>query len=300
MVMELGTRGSVSASEAADALSWFSAQLAPIRVLGVGTAAFTGALGELKGLLRGVECDPLADEQTLVADADGDPCWQATAVSVYGGQEELNITRDPRRSSLLEPNRTVVARYGSAADFEVRERRAVPATTLRALTEEHGAFDVLRLDAQGLEYQLLSSDLATVGKAGWIEVNGGLVDNYVGQYPLTVIAPLMHGVGYSLLELDTAARPIDSWDASVRHQPIEYRAVWVKDDLVHASRATGFEQALKILMLSKVFGYYAFGHDLAVSLSDRSLLPKEPARTLRKAGFWMMPWNLGRDGQNES
>lgn len=292
MVIDLETRSSVSTSEVSDALAWLSSQLASIQILGVGAEALPDAWNELNGLLRSVVCDPLVGHQTPATDGTAGHFLQSTAVSVYGGEEELNITRDPNRSSLLEPNRTVVARYGSAADFEVCERRPVPATTLRQLEEEHGTFDVLRLTAQGLEYQLLSSDLDTVGKAGWIEITGGLVDNYVGQYPLTVISALLHGFGYSLLELDTMSRPIGSWDEAVRHQPVEYRAVWAKDDLIHASRETGLEQAVKILVLSKVFGYYAFGHELAVSLSDRSLLPKDPARTLRKAGFWKMPWSL--------
>lgn len=202
------------------------------------------------------------------------------------------MTRDPSRSSLLEPNRAVVARHGDAADFDVCERRPVPSVTLRQLRETYDSFDILRLTTQGLEYSLLSSDLDTVRDAVCIDVAGGLVDNYVGQYPLAVVAPLLHGLGYSLLDLSTQSRRAAAWGGAVRHQPVEYRGLWVKDDLVYGTETTRLEQAVKLIVLSKSLGYHAFGHELATALRQRALLPPGPARTLAKAGFWALPWSL--------
>jgi hypothetical protein len=279
----------VSNAEASDTLAWLSSKLTPIRVLDAGARGLPASWRVLSGLVRTVVCDPLVGSATMDS---GDGVVSAVAVSVHGGPEELNVTRDPGRSSLLEPNRAVVARYGGAADFEVCERRAVPSLTLRQLARTHDSFDVLRLTTQGVEYSLLSSDLDTVRDAVCIDVAGGLVDHYVGQYPLAVVAPLLHGLGYSLIELDTRSRPTGAWGTAVRHPPVEYRGLWVKDDLVHASEATGLEQAVKLLVLSKFLGHHAFGHELAVALRQRSLLPHGPARTLTKAGFWTLPWSL--------
>ncbi|EFE71586.1 hypothetical protein [Streptomyces viridosporus] len=288
MVTDSPIPGSVSDAEASDTLAWLSSKLTPIRVLDVGARGLPASWDPLSGLVRNVVCDPLADATT----DSGDHVVNAVAVSVHGGPEELNVTRDPARSSLLEPHRAVVARYGSAADFDVCERRAVPSLTLRQLAREYDSFDVLRLTTQGLEYSLLSSDLDAVRDAVCIDVAGGLVDNYVGQYPLAVVAPLLRGLGYSLIDLSTQSRPAAAWGSTVRHQPVEYRGLWVKDDLVCGTETTRLEQAVKLLVLSKFLDHHAFGHELASALRQRALLPPGPARALAKAGFWALPWSL--------
>ncbi|MFI1536197.1 hypothetical protein [Streptomyces anandii] len=278
----------MSDAEASDTLAWLSSQLSPIQVLDAGARGLPASWDSLSGLVRNIVCDPLADATM----DSGDSTVSAVAVSVHGGPEELNVTRDPSRSSLLEPNRAVVARYGGAADFEVCERRPVPSSTPRQLKEQYGSFDVLRLTTQGLEYSLLSSDLDAVRDAVCIDVAGGLVDNYVGQYPLAVVAPLLHGLGYSLLDLSVRSRQAAAWGGTVRHQPVEYRGLWVKDDLVCGTETTRLDQAVKLLVLSKFLDHHAFGHEMATALRQRALLPPGPARTLAKAGFWALPWSL--------
>ncbi|GGU68526.1 hypothetical protein [Streptomyces daghestanicus] len=278
----------VSGTQVSDTLAWLSSKLTPIRVLDAGARGLPASWDALDGLVRSTVCDPLAD-----AAADrGDTVVDPVAVSVHGGSEELKVTRDPDRSSLLEPHRAVVARYGDAAGFEVCERRPVPAATLRQLRERHDSFDVLQLTTQGLEYALLSSDLDAVRDAVCIDVAGGLVDDYVGQYPLAVVAPLLRGLGYSLLDLSTATRPAAGWGDTVRHQPLEYRGLWMKDDLVCGTESTRLEQAVKLLVLCKTLGHHAFGHELATALRQRALLPPGPARVLARAGFWALPWSL--------
>ncbi|MBZ6254072.1 hypothetical protein KVH22_00560 [Streptomyces olivaceus] len=278
----------VSGTEVSDTLAWLSSKLTPIRVLDAGGRGLPASWDALNGLVRSVVCDPLAD-----AAADrGDTVVDTVAVSVHGGPDELKVTRDPGRSSLLEPHRAVVARYGGAAGFEVCERRPVTSMTLGQLRNRHDSFDVLRLATQGLEYALLSSGLDAVRDAVCIDVAGGLVDHYVGQYPLAVVAPLLRGLGYSLLDLRTGTRPAAGWGDNVRHQPLEYRGLWMKDDLVCGTESTRLEQAVKLLVLSKSLGHHAFGHELATALRQRALLPPGPARVLAKAGFWALPWSL--------
>ena len=278
-----------SVDEVTRTVAWLASELGPIRELGVGRASAPALPGTGHGWERLVY-DPLA----APADAgDTEPglTVRAAAVSVYGGAEQLNVTQDPHRSSLLEPNRMLLARH-AAAGFEIRERRTVPSVTLGALEREHGPFDVLRLRANGLEYPLISSSLETVRKAVCIEVEGGMVDNYVGQYPFAVVAPLLHGAGYSLLEMDCTARQQPAWGAAVRHQPLEYRGLWMRDDLLHGRSELSLTQGVTLLVLCRNLGHHPFGHEVAVSLYERSLIPPEVARTLLKADFWALPWNF--------
>lgn len=287
------TTETLPGSEAPRTLDRLLEQLSPIRVLDTCDRVLPAAWEPLADHLRSVICSPLPEPPEGThdgTDARGHRTVRPSALSIYGGEDQLNVTRDPRRSSLLEPNRAVVARHGEAAGFEVLDRRTVRTETPGDLAAEHGPFDVIRLKTQGMEYPLLSSSLATVRGAVCVEVEGGLVENYVGQYPFAVVDPLMHGAGYSLMSLSTFSRPDAAWANSPHHRPAEYRAVWFKDDLIYSTRETSFEQAVKLLLICKALGHHPFGHELAVSLHDRSLLPWDVARVLRTERFWSMPW----------
>jgi hypothetical protein len=261
------TSETLPGSEASRTLDWLLERLSPIRVLDTCDRTLSAAWDPLADHLRSVICAPLprSPEGTHDgAETRGHRTVRPSALSVYAGEDQLNVTRDPERSSLLEPNRAVVARHGEASGFEVLDRRTVHTETPEDLAAEHGPFDVIRLRTQGMEYPLLSSSLATVRGAACVEVEGGLVENYVGQYPFAVVDPLLHGAGFSLMSLDTFARPDRAWKNSPHHRPAEYRAVWFKDDLIYSTRETSFEQAVKLLLICKALGHHPFGHELAV------------------------------------
>jgi FkbM family methyltransferase len=271
---------------AAPTLDWLAAQIDSVRVVNVGLLGLPHEYAVLGPRVRSVSCDPLASTGP-VAGATVAP----VAVSAYGGTEELRVTRDSARSSLLEPNWAVVSRHGESAGFEVVDRRAVASVTLPELAAEHGPTDVLRLDCQGLEYQLISSALETVTGAVCIEVRGGLVDNYVGQYPLAAVTTLLHGAGYAMVELECAARPRVGWDTAGRHQPVEYRGLWLRDQ-VPETDALDFGASVKLLALCRTLGHLSFGQQLATAMYGQSLLPPDVAGTLCAAAFWRGRWDL--------
>lgn len=271
---------------AAPTLDWLAARTESIRVVNVGLLGLPDEYAVLGRRVHSLSCDPLASTGR-VADATVVP----VAVSAYGGTEELRVTRDSARSSLLEPNWAVISRHGESAGFEVVDRRAVASVTLPELVAEHGPTDVLRLDCQGLEYQLISSALETVSGAVCVEVRGGLVDNYVGQYPLAAVTTLLYGAGYAMVELDCAARPRVGWDAAGRHQPVEYRGLWLRDQ-VPDTEDLDFAASVKLLVLCRTLGHLSFGQQLATAMYGQSLLPVDIAGTLCAAAFWRGRWDL--------
>jgi hypothetical protein len=273
-------------------VDWIAGHLDTIRVVNVGRLGPPDWSDDLELPLRSVSCDPLADPTPDTADS----VIRTVAVSAYGEDEELKVTHDPGRSSLLEPNWAVVSRHGQSGAFDVVDRRAVPSVTLPELVSEHGRVDVLRLHCQGLEYQLLSSALGAVTGAVCLEVCGGLVDNYVGQYPLPAVTTLLYGAGYALVDLECTARPLAGWDGSGRQQPVEYRGLWLRDQALHVDDLD-FTASVKLLALSRALGHLSFGQQLATAMYGQSLIPAHLARTLCTAHFWCRRWTpVGRGG----
>jgi hypothetical protein len=271
-------------------IDWLAAHLDHVTVASLGQVGPPDECADLKRCLRVVSCDPLAAE----SDDDGDVV-RAIAVSAYGGEEQFNVTQDPDRSSLLEPNWAVVSRHGQAAGFEVVDRRTVSSVTLAELADEYGQPDVLRLHCSGVEYQLISSALSTVSGTVCVEVSGGMVDNYVGQYPLPAMTTLLHGAGYTLVDLECVARPPVGWNGPGRHQPVEYHGRWFKDQALHGEDID-FTKAIRLLVLCRAFNYLSFGQQFAVALSGRSLLPPDLAPILCSTRFWYHHWNLAARG----
>lgn len=288
MARQLAERDHALPSGAEHTVQWLKSKLDSIRVLGIGTYDLSANWSALTAHVESVAYDPLGPGAGAAPAPGG--LVTASAVSPYGGEEELNVARNPDRSSLLEPNWPLIARHGGAAEFEIWSRRTVPSVTPQQIAEAHGPFDAIRLHCQGLEYQLISSALPLIKQAVCVEVDGGMVDNYVGQYPFAVVAPLLYGAGYSLLGLDCRARQ-SCWDTRAGTQPLEYRGLWLRDAVGHRDGAIGFGQAVKLAVLCKAFGYLPFGRELAIWMANQSLLPPDLARTLCTMKFWTAPWD---------
>ncbi|MGH3054955.1 MAG: FkbM family methyltransferase [Gaiellaceae bacterium] len=81
------------------------------------------------------------------------------AAGPEGGAFTLHVTRDPGRSSLLEPNAEVIARYGEAKEYAVV--RTVPVRTAAIgpllASRAPAPLDLLKLDVQGFELEVLQS-----------------------------------------------------------------------------------------------------------------------------------------------
>ncbi len=266
-------------------LNWLGAQLKPISAIGIGLVGRPSSWSGLEQHVKWITCDPL-----YASAAPSEVCThRAVAVSAYGGSELLNVAADTTRSSLLEPNWATISRHGGLGDFEIVERRNIPAITLSDLDVEYGPIDALRLDCSGLEYQLLSSTLPALSSAVLIDISGGMVDNYIGQYPFPVVHTLLNGAGYTLVDLTVTSR--QKYSNFGEGQPVEYRGVWLRD-YIRCPENLLFFQAIKLLVLCRHFGYFNFGQELSTILNGRSLLPDEYARMLRQGDLWYAQWTI--------
>ncbi len=122
-----------------------------------------------------------------------------------GREFTLHVTRDPGRSSLLEPNREVIHRYGEAVQYEVVAKVPVRTSAVGSLLEERGLgpLDLLKLDVQGFELEVLR----TLKDEQWarlllLATEVEFVELYKGQPLFRVVDEYVSGRGFELFHLN--------------------------------------------------------------------------------------------------
>ncbi len=199
------------------------------------------------------------------------------ALSGQGGDRMMYITRRPDLSSLLPPLTT------SSPDWDVVQTRLIPTETFESLRVGgllEGRWDYVKIDVQGLEYELLDRlppDLAEplVG----VEVECRVQQHYRGQHSMAEIIDLMSARGFDLVAFDpvfeggSKVDESEPWPPSRRRlshgdllflRPIEWPA---------ASGASGEEvraRAGHLAVVSMLHGYWT----MALALAER-FLPEE-------------------------
>lgn len=262
-----------------EAWRWLEGQRARVQALLVGGGDLDPRWSSFGDRLETTVCDPLADP------ADASDRVVTAAVSPYPGPRELRVTRRRSLSSLLEPNKQVVSRHSTAGDYEVVERRMVPTISMESLAQR-GSYDYVRMRASGAEYQLLSAGLPVLAAAVCVEVDGGLVDNYVGQYPFYVVGPLLRGAGFALAALEVSeGTPFPAWETA-RSQPTVCRSLWLREVDARPSRRLTLEKAAVLLRICRVLGYHEHGRDVAQHLAERGLLPEPVSWALLATAAW--------------
>jgi FkbM family methyltransferase len=126
------------------------------------------------------------------------------------GQQALHLTRSPQCSSTLRPRTAALGEWAFAAFFDVKETRAVPATTLAAALAEQklGRVDWLKCDTQGLDLKLylsLPEEWRTRMLA--VEFEPGLIDAYEGEDKLAEVLAVMAREPFWLAELEVGRTP---------------------------------------------------------------------------------------------
>jgi hypothetical protein len=221
-----------------------------------------------QGLARVTAVDPAA-ENTAALLARG----AERVVPVFlgdGGPARLYTTREPRLSSLLEPNPAVIDLFtslstGPAGNFQIVYQTDVQTARLDDVLPDL-APDYMRLDVQGGELAALTHGAGRIASTVVIEVESALVALYKDQPLLADVHVLLRRHGFVLHKLlDIAGRAFLPLSPPNRRDPISQLlwadAVFVRDfaDLARQSD----DQLLKgALILNDV--YHSF--DLALLL----------------------------------
>lgn len=179
-ILDIGARGGLSCSELSPLISLKNKYL-------VGVEPDTEELSHLHELTGGEKYDELYD----------------VALASNKGNRDLYLTFVRGCSSLLEPNYDWLQKnkFLQSEYFRPEKKITVSTTTLSELFENPN-FDFIKIDTQGLEYEIVSS----VREDFWNNVIGLLLEAqtypaYKGQALINSVLQIMHNNRYFLCKL---------------------------------------------------------------------------------------------------
>jgi FkbM family methyltransferase len=170
-----------------------------------------------------------------------------------GGTESrapIYHTRFPDCTSARRPNREVLDQYAVRPCFEVVGEEIVSFVPYKALVERGvaGAPDFLKLDVQGLEYEVLEGCGDLLSGCTGIELEAHYYPLYEGERLFGEIIELLDGFGFRLRQ----ATPQNSFDGDL----VEVNAVFTRSP----HRIASEEGRLKLALVDRVLQLDRHGH----------------------------------------
>ena len=132
--------------------------------------------------------------------------FEMDSVALFNTQSssQLYITKRRDSSSLLEPNREVLDRYGNGESFTIVDKISVQTDTLDNQVQKHGInfIDFIKLDTQGSELQILQkSEQVLATSVFGVEVEVNFIERYKKQGFFTDVDILLKNAGFELFDI---------------------------------------------------------------------------------------------------
>lgn len=239
----------------------------PITVVDVGTRG--GIPGELEPLVRHIHLvaiEPDPHEAARLKEIVGGLGLRsvvvlAMAAGPAGGEFTLNITREPGKSSLFEPNWEVLQRYAQERDYEVTRRQPVRTRSLGQILAEQGIHEVdfLKLDVQGFELEVLKTlSEEQCRHLLLIETEVEFVELYSGQPLFRHIDEHLSASGFEMFNLIRVFANYHGgrWAPYGRGQLQFGEAYYLRTRLELLS----VRQIAKLIFLSAFYGFNDYGY----------------------------------------
>jgi len=177
------------------------------------------------------------------------------------GRSPIYLTRFPDCTSARQPNREVLAEYAVRSCFDVVGEELVSFVPYKALVEQGvaAAPDFLKIDVQGLEYEVLEGCGDLLHGCTGIELEAHYYPIYEGERLFGEIIGLLNGFGFRLRR----ATPQNSFDGDL----VEVNAVFTRSPQLIESE----QGRLKLALVDRVLGLDR--HDDGFTLADQLRSP---------------------------
>jgi FkbM family methyltransferase len=209
------------------------------------------------------------------------------ALGDRAGETTLYLTRREIMSSVLPPNRALLAAYQKKLEHtELMEERKIPIDTLDAIATRDGfAPHVLKIDAQGSEGLVLSGAREVLARSVLVaEIEISFMERYVGQSMFDDVLARLKAAGFRLIDLTRIKRYRATNSLQVQNVGTGHGqragtissadAIFLKDESTLLARA---EHDAGLTLLRTIVALIAYGKpDLAARHYDcgRTSLPK--------------------------
>ena len=224
------------------------------------------------------------------------------AIAGYNGNATLYKTKSMYCTSLLKPDNDWLKRFFFHQLFDVIEEETVKVDCLDGITEFNNLdLDILKIDAQGLELQILQGGEQLINNAFYVETESGFTPNYINESTQSQVDEYMRSKGFLLFDLILYRMPLDNRFKNIckKSQLLWTEAIWLKDYITLfqqnklKSNDLSREKALKILLLCSIQGCIDYGYELAKIFSKLHLITMEEFSLLEDERNWILPYFLG-------
>lgn len=243
---------------------------------------------DLASILDVVAFEPDAAEAARLAMSFG-PVRSTTVVPVAvwsaPGRRTLYVTRSPGCSSLLEPNRELLAGFPDAARWEVVATPEVELSTLDDSLRAAGArnADFIKIDVQGGALNVLQGAAHTLETVVALEIEVEFVSLYRGEALFADIDAHVRSLGFELVDLRPTywRRAVAAEVAGTKGQLVFADALYFLRPDALAER--GPDGVAPAIAAASVYGLYdrivAYGQDAVGEVASLATLA-------RKGTFW--------------
>lgn len=133
----------------------------------------------------------------------------------------LRLTREPGRSSLLEPNPDVIAGFADTQPWDVLDRQPLTVRRLDCIWGDNPAPEFLKVDVQGYELEVLKGMGALLDEVICLEAEVSLCRFYEQQATFEEVREFLFAKGFDLVRM--AAMGLYRGQAM-----IEFNTFWVR------------------------------------------------------------------------
>jgi len=215
------------------------------------------------------------------------------ALSGSNGTRTLYKTKSPYCSSLLEPDLPWLQRFSFGNNFEPEGTEEIETSRLDDI-EELRTFDtdVIKIDAQGLDVEILSSGESMLNRCFTVEIEPGFCKNYIGEYTYSDVESYLRSQGFLVFDMNlkrVGRRNIFGDAGTQKEQILWCESLWFKD--IPALAASGRLQLsrpklLKALLICGLENCLDYGYELAELGLKQGLLTNREMQLLRRKENW--------------
>jgi len=254
---------------------------------------------KVKSIIRYVGFDP-NEEECIVQNSTHSEFRSAIylpyAIHAYTGKGLLFKTRDKYCYSLLKPNKQWLERFAFKNLFEVVEEEWINVKALKEINLTNFQPDILKIDVQGLELDILSSDPEFMNSIFCLETENGFVENYIGETTFADMSRFLSNLGFIMFDINVNHRiPRDNCLSSCslpKSQILWAESMWLKDYIslnnsgLFDSLGMNSIQARKTLIICAVKGCFDYGFELAELFMTKKLISYSEYEQLSDVSCW--------------
>lgn len=230
----------------------------------------------LHGVIKAIGFEPDADEcRRLNEAAVNNHTYFPVALFNKKGKVNINMTREPVCSSILEPNHALLNRFLASEEFEVTGSIEVTCDSLDGIVQSNGIKDIdfIKLDTQGTELQILQGAVKTLAEycVFGIEVELEFSPMYKDQPLFGDVDRFLRANDYSLFDIAIPLgrkirKTAPNQSKYLKGQGLWTTAIYFKDFGSGEHPCLGklsLSKALKTIAITELHGYNDFALELA-------------------------------------